>query len=182
MSEKDWATAIELAAGLIEILPQYVEPDSPYLAAALAQRELGDNEAAMDMMQSFWRNGGYDPGALRRYAEWLVEAGRNTDAIDVLYSINLVDPLDHELHGNLGDLLLGAGRADEALREYEVAISLQPHDMAAAWYRLAQAQYELGNIEQTQLNLLQALDIAPNFRPAQRLLLKLAGDNNGQNP
>jgi tetratricopeptide (TPR) repeat protein len=182
ISEKDWATAIELAAGLIAILPQYVEPDSPYLAAAMAQRELGDNEAAINMMQTFWRNGGYDPVALRRYAEWLVEAGRSADAIDVLYSINLVDPLDHELHGNLGDLLLAAGRADEALREYEVAISLQPHDMATAWYRLAQAQYELGNVEQSQLNLLQALDVAPNFRPAQRLLLKLASNNNGQNP
>ena len=182
MNDKDWATAIELAAGLIEILPQYVEPDSPYLAAAMAQRELGDNNAAMNTMQTFWQNGGYDPAALRRYADWLIEAGRDNDAIDVLYSVNLVDPLDHELHGDLGDLLLAAGRADDALREYEVAMSLQPHDKATAWYRIAQAQYELGNIEQAQLNLLQALDVAPNFRPAQRLLLKLASNSNGQNP
>jgi tetratricopeptide (TPR) repeat protein len=176
MEEKDWETAIELASKLIEILPQYVEPDSPYLASAMARQELGDTNAAMDIMQTYWRNGGYDPVSLRRYAEWLVEAGRNEEAIDVMMSINLVDPLDRDLHGDLGDLLLAADRAAEALQEYEIALALKPHDMATAWYRMAQAQHKLGNIERTQDHLLQALDIAPNFRPAQRLLLQLASD------
>ena len=65
--------------------------------------------------------------------------------------------------------------ADEALQEYQVAMALNPHDKATAWYRLASAQHALGNVEESQANVLQALDIAPNFRPAQRLLLKLAG-------
>jgi hypothetical protein len=30
-------------------------------------------------------------------------------------------------------------------------------------------------MEQSQQSVLQALDIAPNFRPAQRLLLELVG-------
>jgi hypothetical protein len=47
--------------------------------------------------------------------------------------------------------------------------------MATAWYRLASAEHALGNDEQSQAHVLQALDVAPNFRPAQRLLLKLAG-------
>jgi tetratricopeptide (TPR) repeat protein len=47
--------------------------------------------------------------------------------------------------------------------------------MATAWYRLAQAEYALGNIEESQAHLLQALDVAPHFRPAQRLLLQIAG-------
>ena len=174
MGEKDWETAIELSSRLIEILPQYVEPDSPYLASAMAQHELGDTNAAIDVMQTYWRNGGYDPSSLKRLGQWLADAGREDDAIDVMMSINLVDPLDRDLHGELGDMLLAADRAAEALQEYEIALSLQPHDMATAWYRMAQAQHKLGNIERAQDHLLQALDIAPNFRPAQRLLLQLA--------
>ena len=49
--------------------------------------------------------------------------------------------------------------------------------MATAWFRMAKAQYELGNTTASQEHLLQALDIAPGFRPAQRLLLQLAAES-----
>ena len=174
----NWLEVLELAGELIEIMPHYTEPDSPYLARARAYNELGQREAALGALATFWRFGGYDPAALKRLAGWLVEDGQPGTAIEVLQSINLVDPLDTDVHGQLGDLLLEAGQADEALREYEVALALEPHDMAAAWYRVASAQHALGNDEQSQDYLLQALDVAPNFRPAQRLLLKLASGAN----
>lgn len=180
IAAEEWDAVVDLADELIDIIPQYVEPDSPYLALARAHEALDDRDAAIEALEVFWKNGGYDPAALKRLANWLVEAGREDDAIDVYWSINLVDPLDAELHGDIGDLLLAAGRPEEALREFDVAVSLQPHDMATAWYRLAQAQHELGNTEQSQMHLLQALDVAPNFRPAQRLLLKLAGGNQNE--
>jgi tetratricopeptide (TPR) repeat protein len=174
LDEDNWSDAIELANVLVDIIPQYIEPDSPYLALARAHNELGNREDALSALKTFWKNGGYDPTALKRLSRWLTEAGRDEEAIDVMMSVNLVDPLDRDLHGELGDMLLAADRAAEALQEYEIALALKPHDMATAWYRMAQAQHRLGNIERTQELLLQALDIAPNFRPAQRLLLQLA--------
>jgi Flp pilus assembly protein TadD len=88
-------------------------------------------------------------------------------------SSNFVDPFDQELHGMLGELLLDGGRAEEALQEFSVALALDPHDKAIAHYRLAMAHHELGDKSQTQNHLLQALDVAPNYRPAQRLLLEM---------
>ncbi len=175
LDDNDWNKVLELSAELIEIMPQYTEPDSPYLASARAFNELDQRDAAIGALETFWRIGGYDPEALTRLSGWLVEDGRPDTAIEVLQSIMLVDPMDADLHGDLGDMLLAADRASEALQEYEVAMALEPHDLATAWYRLASAQYALGNVEQSQAHVLQALDIAPNFRPAQRLLLKLAG-------
>jgi hypothetical protein len=35
------------------------------------------------------------------------------------------------------------------------------------------AHHELGDSDETQKQLLQALEIAPNYRPAQRLLLDM---------
>ena len=171
----DWEPALELARELLEIMPNYTEPDSPYLAIARARDELGQRGAALEALETFWRRGGYAPGALRKLADWLLEAGRPDTAIEVLRGVNLVDPFDVELHGELGDLLLAADRAAEALEEYEIALALAPHDMATAWYRLARAQHTIGNDEDAQANVLKALDVAPGFRPAQRLLLKLAG-------
>jgi tetratricopeptide (TPR) repeat protein len=174
IAAEEWQEAAELARKLMAIIPQYVEADSPYLALARAQRELGEQAAARNSLETYWRNGGYDPASLKRLAEWFVDASQTDVAIEVLQSVNLVDPLDLELHGTLGEMLLGSERAEEALREFEIALALEPHDMATAWYRLAQAQYELGNMEASQGHLLQALDVAPNFRQAQRLLLQLA--------
>ena len=155
------------------MLPWYVEADSPYVALSRAQEELGDHDAALDSLLTFWRRGGYDPATLQRLAEALTNAGRNAEAIDVLATVNLVDPLDQAVHGNLGDLLMTADRPAEALREYEVALALDPHDKATAYYRLATAHKALGDRSASQDQLLMALDVAPNYRPAQRMLLEL---------
>jgi len=176
MSDGDWPGAIEQAGHMLELLPQYVEPNSPYLVLAQAREELGERPQAIEVLEDFWRRGGYDPAALGRLALWLAEAERIDDAIAVMQSINLVDPLDQALHGRLGDLLLERGRAEEALLEYSIALSLDPHDKATAYYRVANAYHELGNAEQAEDHLLQALDVAPNFRPAQRLLLDVMRD------
>jgi tetratricopeptide (TPR) repeat protein len=180
ISSADWSGIVELAKHMLSLLPTYVEPDSPYLALARAQEELGQRQQAIAALEEFWRHGGYDPVSLKRLGSWLQEEGRNEEAIDVLQSVNLVDPLDQELHGRLGDLLLETERTREALTEYSIALALNPHDKATAHYRIANAYHRLGNDEQSQDHLLQALDVAPNFRPAQRLLLDLmrAGSDN----
>jgi tetratricopeptide (TPR) repeat protein len=171
---ENWTDVPDLARQLISLLPQYIEPDSPYLALARAAEALGQRAAAMEALENFWQQGGYEPAALKRLADWLLEADRRGDAIKVLQSVNLVEPLDRDVHGTLGDMLLTDGRAQDALREFTVALALDPHDKATAYYRMAQAHHALGNIALSQDNLLRALDVAPNFRPAQRLLLEVA--------
>jgi len=169
----DWQGTIESANRLLELLPQYTERDSPYLALTRAEDELGDDDAATAALEKFWRNGGYDPDSLKELGRRFRADDRTDDAIAVLKSTNLVDPFDQELHGMLGEMLLDRGRAGEALQEFTVALALDPHDKAVAHYRLATAHHELGDKSQTQNHLLQALDVAPNFRPAQRLLLEM---------
>jgi tetratricopeptide (TPR) repeat protein len=177
--EEDWESIVGLAGHMIDILPQYIEPDSPYIAMAKAKEELGFHSDAIQALEQYWQNGGYDPAALTRLSGWLIDAGRARDAIEVLQVVNLVDPLDQELHGNLGDLLLAEQRPDEALLEYQVALALNPHDKATAHYRIATAHNALGDRQASQGQLLLALDVAPNFRPAQRLLLELMRADSG---
>jgi tetratricopeptide (TPR) repeat protein len=174
VAAENWAAVPEIARHLIDLLPEYVEPDSPYITLAKSEEMLGNSAAALRALEKFWQQGGYEPAALKKLAEWLDDAGRTADAIDVLQTVNLVDPLDREVHGALGDMLLTEGRAAEALREFTVALALDPHDKATAYYRLAQAHYALGDAGTSQDNLLLALDVAPNFRPAQRLLLEIS--------
>lgn len=174
-----WPDIVGHAELLVDMLPQYIEVDSPYLSLARAKEEMNLRDEAVAALMAFWKQGGYEPVALKRLGGWLHESGRINDAIAVFQSINMVDPLDQELHGVLGELLLDQERADEALREFTIALELNPHDKATAHFRLAKAHHALGNEVETQSQLLMALDVAPNYRPAQRLLLELMGADAG---
>jgi len=169
----EWNGAIDAAEQMLDVFPNYTEPDSPYLVMASAYEKLGEQESAMATLETFEARGGYEPDALMRLANWMYGQGRIAESIDVMQSVIMVDPLDQDVHGKLGDMLLESGDAAEALREFEVALALEPHDKATAYYRLAQAYYQTGKTDQARDTLFLALDVAPGFRPAQRLLLEL---------
>ena len=92
-------------------------------------------------------------------------------------AVNLVDPLAPADHAQLGELLLSANRPADALREYTVLLALDPQDPAAAHLGAARALSAAGEAAPARRHLLQALEIAPHFRPAQTLLLQLRGES-----
>jgi tetratricopeptide (TPR) repeat protein len=173
LSAEDWPGLIAAAGELIELHPGYTEPDSPYLMLARAYEETGRDEEAGAMLATFHRLGGYDPAALRQYAGRLSAQDRIDDAIEVLGTAALVQPLDIGLHEELGDLSLRRGDAAAALREFEIVLAQGAYDKANAYFQIARAHKALGNAEATRDNLLMALDVAPGFREAQRLLLEV---------
>jgi tetratricopeptide (TPR) repeat protein len=106
-------------------------------------------------------------------AEWHTERGNDAAALDVLEDMLLVVPLQQDLHAELGDRLLEDGRPRKALVEYEAFMALEPHDLASAHFRLAQAYRALEDLPRTREHLLYALEIAPHLREAQDLLLEI---------
>mgnify|MGYP006271557797 CR=1 FL=1 len=174
---KDWNKAIASAQRALEIQAVDVEDGSPYVPLAQAQFALGRKADAVATLAAFWKNGGHDPQALARLASEYYALGRKAEAIEVMQSINYVAPFDEAQHGQLGDWLLEQNRAQEALTEYRVALALQPADAATAHYRLARALVALERSKEARSAVLRALEIAPSFRPAQQLLLQLAGAN-----
>jgi hypothetical protein len=172
MVAADWPATIESAQQAIAMHPEYVGSDSPYRALATAYANTDAPDQELKVLETYFRNGGYAPAALKPLAEGLYAAGRTEDAVAVLQSLNYVAPFDSALHETLGGWLLELGQAQNALAEYEVALAMVPHDLAAAHYRLAQAHHALGHRRETREHLLAALEIAPHYRDAQRMLLK----------
>ena len=81
-------------------------------------------------------------------------------------------------HGKLGDIYFELGQTEAALQEYQVGLALNPLDQATANYRVAMAYKELNELDQSMTYLMTALDIAPQYRPAQQLLLELSRTEN----
>ena len=88
--------------------------------------------------------------------------------------MNYIYPVhDEELHQRLGGLLLADKQYDGAIREYGAAVASQPVDKAGAEFHLAQAYLAAGQRDKAEDSLLAALEIAPGYRDAQKMLLEL---------
>jgi len=110
---------------------------------------------------------------MRELAQWLDAANRHDEAMEVLATLNYVDPLNVDQHRQLGERLLAANQAEPALREYRVLMALSPHDPAPAGLGIARSLRQLGDKAGSRRYLLDALASAPHYKPAQELLLQM---------
>lgn len=177
LQTEDYHGAIAAARPTIELYPGYIEADSAWLGMARAERALDKPSDALASFERWIEHGGYDPQGLKDFAALHIEEGNTDDAIRILMRINDVDPLDDSLHVQLGSLLLDADRPAEASNELTIALALEPHDKAQVLYLSARALTALGETDNATERLFQALEIAPNYREAQKLLLQLSRNN-----
>ena len=62
------------------------------------------------------------------------------------------------------------------MREFGALVALHPIDVAGSHYNLAKAYKAQGLGDKAREEALTALEAAPDFRPAQKLLLELSGE------
>jgi len=176
IEEKKWPAAIEAARKAVAMYGEYVGDGSPYLLLAKAYKESKQPAQALQTLLDYRHAGGWDPEALRELARDLQASGRSADAIEVLLAVNYGDPLKEESHASLGDALLAAQRPQEAMREYRTLLALDTHDKATAHLGIARALRSMGDRAQAKRSVLQALETAPSFRDAQKLLLEMTDE------
>jgi tetratricopeptide (TPR) repeat protein len=70
-------------------------------------------------------------------------------------------------------LWLSEKNLDGAIREFQAALASAPADTAGTHYDLARAYLAANRREDARDQLLLALEAAPSYRPAQKLLLEL---------
>ena len=143
------------------------------MAAGLTLPGFVERSKAIAELETYFRRGGRQPAQLKKLGKSLQEAGRTGDAVEALEELLWVWPMDEELHRDLGDWMLTEGREGEALREFRALLASGPLDKAGAHYRLAQTYHKMDDSRLTRRHLLQALEAAPGYRPAQKLLLEM---------
>jgi tetratricopeptide (TPR) repeat protein len=176
IDDERWTDAIEPARRAVELYPEHVGGDSPHLLLTRALDKLGRRPEAIAALEAYRKAGGWDPRALGELSRWLDEAGRGVEATAILQSLNYAEPLNPGLHAQLGERLLEDGRAGDSLREFQALLALNVLDQAPAHYGMARALRSLGEQEQSRRHLLDALAIAPHYKPAQELLLKMVDE------
>ncbi len=171
------STIIALANQANDIFPEYVGKGTAYIPLHDAYVSLGKNDDAIAALETWFENGGYQPDMLHQLAHRLRDQGRTDAATRVLESTNWVHPNSIDLHERLGNDYLAAGRHEDALREFQSLLGLQPHDKSVVYLAIARSYQHLGNKKLARRNVLQALEVAPFYREAQDLLVELTGDS-----
>ena len=110
---------------------------------------------------------------LKQLAQLQADAGQKREAAATLERINLIYPKDEDLHKRLGALYEDLNNPTAAVREFQAVVAMPPIDPAGAHYELARALKLANRTEEAKDEVLSALEAAPNFKPAQRLLLEL---------
>ena len=173
---KDDKTDEVIAQGtkLSKLYPEYVEADSTYELVAEAYLKKDNKAAAIAELQQYSSIGGRNPVLLMKLAKLQEEAGKKQEATSTLERILFIYPQIEELHQRLGDLYMATDKISPAIREYNAVLASKPLDQAASRLRLAQALHTAKRDEEAKDQLLIALEAAPGFKPAQKLLLELS--------
>jgi tetratricopeptide (TPR) repeat protein len=172
---KDYDTVIKIGAQARDLYPDYVEAGSVYEFLARAYAAKNDKANAEDELERYMKIGGRDPSTLKTLADDLAAEGKKKKAAAVLERVNYIYPMEGAQHQQLGLLLLDLNENAGAIREFQAVLARDPIDPAQAHYNLARAYNQNHQPDQAKDELISALESAPGFRPAQKLLLELSG-------
>jgi hypothetical protein len=167
---------VKAAPEVLRMYPEYVGDANAYEFLAVAQLAKGDKQGAMATLTAYEKMGGESPEALTKLASLEEELGHTKKAAATLDRINYIYPESEGLHRHLGELWLAQGNYAGAVREYSAVLALKPLDKASAEFDLAQAYFAAGEKDKAEESVLLALETAPGFRPAQKLLLQIKSE------
>jgi tetratricopeptide (TPR) repeat protein len=166
-------TAITSLKEAVEMYPEYSDENNAWEPLAEAYLKKGDKAAATDVLKRYLTYSELAFASYVKLAELLEEAGDKPGAAKSLEGAMYVRPMDLKGHSKLGSLLLEQKQYAAAAREYETMIALKTPDRGTAYYLLAQSYFGQGKRDDARKAVLNSLDIAPNYEPAQQLLLEI---------
>jgi tetratricopeptide (TPR) repeat protein len=171
---KDWDKVIQDGTAIRGLYSDYVEIGSVYEFLSEAYVAKGDKAKATADLEAYAQVGGRDPVLLKQLATLESAQGNKAAAAKSLERLNLIYLKDEEAHKQLGDLYMDLKNPTGAIREFQAVLAGGTVDQAGAHFELARALQAAKRSDAARDEVLAALEVAPNFKPAQKLLLELS--------
>jgi tetratricopeptide (TPR) repeat protein len=170
--EKDYVLAEKHLLAAKEILPRYTGYPSPSRVLAQLYRDRGQDEKYWQEMEYLARYHQHDLETPLLLAEKTMQDGDLDKAEYYLQRAIAVDPYQLAVHKQYARLADQKEDYATSIREYEIITALDDTDPVDSHTRLAEAYLRGGQAEHARRKSLQALEIAPTYRPAQKVLLE----------
>ena len=177
INARDWEASKEHCKKLIKLFPRHNGgANNPYVLLAKAHRELKEFSEERKTLETLagMSDDAYD--VFLRLIELTAEA-KDWDAVRLNCERALaVNPLLPQPHRQLAIAAEAQNRPKSAIESWQTLLELDPLDPAEPHYHLALLLRETDNAK-AKRHLLMALEVAPRFRKALRLLLDWEKDN-----
>jgi tetratricopeptide (TPR) repeat protein len=161
-----------------ELLPSYTGYPSPPLVLSQIYEQEGNREAQLQQLALLLQNLQHDYASAIILAEAALEESNFERAEYYIDRAIQVDPYRADVHQLKASYAETIGDSQLAVTEYEVLLKLEINDPAEAQTNLAQAYLNNGQTLQAKENILRALETAPSYQRAQRILLQsIDGDS-----
>lgn len=161
-----------------KLLPTYTGYPSPPLVLSQIYEQEGNREAQLQQLELLLENLQHDYASAIILAEAALEESNFTRAEYYIDRAIQVDPYRADVHQLKASYAEIVGDSQLAVTEYEVLLKLEINDPAEAQTNLAEAYLRNGQALQAKENVLRALETAPSYQRAQRILLQsIDGDS-----
>ena len=171
---EEYEEALELLERLDKLDTFTGERSDPIMMMARCYRELEQTELEIATLQRVIGMSSDSLPALRRLIE-LAEPEQQWDRVaDYANQINAINPLVPDGHTALADAAENLDQPEQAAAALKTLNLMDPLDPAEIDFRLATNLAQMGDRESAKHFVMRALEQAPRYRAAHRLLLDLA--------
>jgi Flp pilus assembly protein TadD len=176
MDDKNWEPARPLLESVAASYSGERRGDNPLWLLAQTERNLHDTNAELTTLKKFAERESDFVDLDLRLIELSVigkDWSATTNYATQLLAINPLIPAPYAALAQAEDAL---GNNEKAVTAYRRLLLLDPADPAEVHFQLARLLHARGNAErEAKRHVLEALEEAPRFREAQRLLLQIEG-------
>ncbi len=173
LANENYDTAETRYREALAMYPNYAGAGNAYVGLAAIYRARDEQQKLIDILRQYLDIAEHAADEARELGMLYAETGQPQDAITYLRRSLEIDPYDLPTHEQLADLNDQLQRHDRAIPYRRAVLALNPVDQARAHYALAQSLHGNGETVTAKRAVLQALEQAPGFRDAQRLLLTI---------
>ncbi len=174
MDASRWADAEIVLEKLAQLYHGESRGDNPLWLKSLAERNLKDTNAEWLSLEQFAKQEGDFVDLYQRLIE--LSGARKDWPAETKYASRLlqVNPLYAVPYRALAEAGVATGDREQAISAYRHLLLLDPADPAETHFQLARLLHERGGAEaEAKRHVLQALEDAPRYRDAQKLLLEI---------
>jgi tetratricopeptide (TPR) repeat protein len=174
--DRKFERVIETAKHLREIFPNDVQPNNAYALLAAAHRGLGDFDAEREALEELASRNDSAVDVYLRLME-IAESKQDWEAVAKnAHRMLAVNPLVAAPHRYLAKAAEQLNRRDEAIRANKALLTFDTTDIAETHFRLAKLLRDETKTDAARRHALMALEEAPRYLAAHKLLLELTED------
>lgn len=163
----------------LDLYSDYTGPGNPYEGLANIYRQRSQTAELAQILQDYLRIQPYGEQQSVELAEIMLQQADTTSAMHYLTRSRYTAPYNMEVLGRLAELYADAGQHAHEVETRQAILALEPVNRAEAQFALALSLYHNRQMAEAKRAVLLSLEIAPGYREAQRLLLKIVDHPNG---